>query len=77
MRDGQALRYTNFKQVRLPLIPYDEQQSIADYISKNDKKTTHAITLQTRQIERLREYRRVLIDGAVTGQFRVGEQTTD
>lgn len=34
VRDGQALRYDNFRMVDLPLIPLDEQRAIADYLNK-------------------------------------------
>lgn len=34
VRDGQALRYDNFRMVDLPLVPLDEQRAIADYLNK-------------------------------------------
>lgn len=34
VRDGQALRYNNFRQVDLPIVPLDEQKEIADYLSR-------------------------------------------
>ncbi len=34
-------------------------------------KIDQAITLQTQQIEKLKEYKTVLIDAAVTGKIRV------
>ena len=55
----------------IALPPKQEMNQILNYLKTATQKTTHAITLQTRQIERLREYRRVLIDGAVTGKLKI------
>ena len=35
IRDGQDLRFSNFVQVPLPLIPMDEQKEIAEYLNKS------------------------------------------
>ena len=34
VRDGQAMRYANFIQVRLYDVPLDEQEEIADYLDE-------------------------------------------
>jgi type I restriction enzyme S subunit len=72
VRDGQALRYANFRQMRLPLVPLSEQNEIASYIKASHLKIDKAIQHQTQQIAKLREYRTVLIDAAVTGKIKVG-----
>lgn len=41
VRDGQALRYDNFRMVDLPLVPLDEQKAIADYLNKKGSVTTN------------------------------------
>ena len=51
--------------------PTDEQTEIVEEIKSVSAKTDRAIHHQTQQIAKLREYRSVLIDGAVTGKFRV------
>lgn len=57
----------------LPVIipPPDEQIEIYQNLSHNSTKTDHAITLQEQQIEKLKEYKSVLIDSAVTGKIKV------
>lgn len=72
VRDGQALRFENFKQVPLLLIPNIEQEEISKYIETQSNKKEQAIALQQTQIERLKEYKATLIDGAVTGKIKVG-----
>ncbi len=51
--------------------PFYEQIKISKFIFLQIGHTTHAIHLQTQQIAKLREYRTVLIDAAVTGKMRV------
>ncbi|WP_342320226.1 restriction endonuclease subunit S [Burkholderia pseudomallei] len=69
IRDGQELRYSNFTQVDLPLVPLEEQKAIAEFLdrelSKFDKLSAEAITA----IELLRERRKALVSAAVTGQI--------
>jgi type I restriction enzyme S subunit len=71
VRDGQALRFENFKQVPLLIIPIDEQKHIAEYIEVQSAKIEKAIALQEQQIEKLKELKSTLIDSAVTGKLRV------
>jgi len=71
VRDGQALRYDNFKQVDLLKIPKEEQISIASFIDKSTTKIATAISLKEQEIEKLKEYKATLINSAVTGKIKV------
>lgn len=71
VRDGQALRYDNFRMVDLPLVPLDEQRAIADYLNKKIAKLDSIIADVTEQIEKLKEYRQSVISEVVTGEVAV------
>ena len=71
VRDGQALRYDNFRMVDLPLVPLDEQRAIADYLNKKIAKLDNIIADVTEQIEKLKEYRQSVISEVVTGKVAV------
>lgn len=71
VRDGQALRYDNFRMVDLPLVPLDEQRAIADYLNKKIAKLDSIIADVTEQIEKLKEYRQSVISEVVTGTVAV------
>jgi type I restriction enzyme S subunit len=71
VRDGQALRYDNFRMVDLPLIPLDEQRAIADYLNKKIARLDSIIADVTEQIEKLKEYRQSVISKVVTGKVAV------
>lgn len=66
IRDGQALRFDNFAQVDLPIIPEDEQVRIAKYLDRETARIDALIEKKTRFIELLREKRQALITHAVT-----------
>ena len=51
--------------------PLSEQQKIADYLDTQTAKIDQAIALKTAHIEKLKEYKSVLINDAVTGKVRV------
>ncbi len=71
VRDGQALRYDNFRMVDLPLVPLDEQRAIADYLNKKIAKLDNIIADVTEQIEKLKEYRQSVISEVVIGKVAV------
>ena len=48
-----------------------EQQQIANYLDKQTAKIDQAIALKTAHIEKLKEYKNVLINDVVTGKVRV------
>ncbi|MCP9791495.1 restriction endonuclease subunit S [Vulcanococcus limneticus] len=66
VRDGQALRFSNFTQVDLPLIPHSEQASIASFLDDETAKIDALIAEQQRLIELLQEKRQAVISQAVT-----------
>jgi type I restriction enzyme S subunit len=66
VRDGQALRYANFTQVDLPLVPIDEQAAIAAFLDRETAKIDALIAEQQRLIELLQEKRQAVISHAVT-----------
>lgn len=71
IRDGQELRYSNFVQIDLPLIPMEEQKRIASFLDGEIPKLD-ALTLEAqRTIGLLQERRTALISAAVTGQIDV------
>lgn len=67
----QNLSFLDFK--RLPIIDISlaEQQQIADYLDAQIIKIDQAIALKKAHIEKLKEYKSVLINDVVTGKVRV------
>ena len=59
------------KNVLFPYPSFDEQNRIELYINTQSTKIDRAISLQQSQIEKLKEYKATLIDGAVTGKIMV------
>lgn len=74
VRDGQALRYTNFCQLQLPLPPLEEQRRIATYVAEKIIEIDLAITSVHNEIALLKEYRKRLISDVVTGKLDVREE---
>lgn len=56
---------------QLALPPLCEQQQIAKYLDTQTAKINQAIALKTAHIEKLKEYKSVLINDVVTGKVRV------
>ena len=71
IRDGQDLRFSNFVQVPLPLIPMDEQREIAEYLNRETARIDGIIADVTEQIVKLKEYRQSIISEVVTGKVAV------
>ncbi|ABQ99616.1 restriction endonuclease subunit S [Haemophilus influenzae] len=57
--------------IKIPIPPLCEQQKIADYLDTQTAKIDQAIALKTAHIEKLKEYKSVLINDVVTGKVRV------
>jgi type I restriction enzyme S subunit len=57
--------------IKVPVPPKEEQKLILENIETQSIKIDKAIALQQSQIEKLKEYKAVLIDGAVTGKIKV------
>lgn len=66
IRDGQELRYSNFAQVPLPVVPLDEQTAIAAFLDRETAKIDALVAEQERLIELLKEKRQAVISHAVT-----------
>jgi type I restriction enzyme S subunit len=66
VRDGQALRFSNFAQVDIPVFPLTEQASIAAFLDRETAKIDALIAEQQRLIELLQEKRQAVISHAVT-----------
>ena len=59
------------KSLKLPFPNASEQEQIADYLDKQTAKIDQAIALKTAHIEKLKEYKSVLINDVVTGKVQV------
>lgn len=66
VRDGQALRFSNFAQVDIPLVPHEEQVLLANFLSHETAKIDALIAEQKHLIELLQEKRQAVISHAVT-----------
>jgi type I restriction enzyme, S subunit len=74
IRDGQALRYTNFCLIDLPIMPIEEQKAIAEYLDKETARINSLVEKVNQAIARLREYRAALISAAVTGKIQIKDE---
>jgi len=66
VRDGQALRFSNFAQVDLPVVPIDEQKAIAAFLDHETAKIDALIAEQEKLIALLAEKRQATISHSVT-----------
>jgi type I restriction enzyme, S subunit len=66
VRDGQALRYNNFIQVRLLVPTSEEAESISNFLDHETAKIDTLIAKQEKLIELLKEKRQAVISHAVT-----------
>ena len=66
VRDGQAMRYANFAQVPLFIIPLDEQKQISEYLDEKVRKIDEILKIKKNQLEILAEYKKSLIYEYVT-----------
>ena len=60
-----------FLNLRVAYPPYVEQTEILDYIESISQKISTAISLKEKEIEKLKEYKSVLINEAVSGKIKV------
>lgn len=82
VRDGQALRYSNFAKVYLPNVPIEEQKAIAKYLNERTPIIDQAIDTIKKEILLIEELKKKTIADVVTGQIDVRgvvipEYTTD
>ena len=71
VRDGQAMRYANFVQVPLFIIPLEEQKRIADYLNKRVSEIDGVLKIKQKQLAILAEYKKSIIYEYVTGKKEV------
>lgn len=71
VRDGQAMRYSNFAQIRLLNVPLCEQQEIADYLDKKCSEIDNLIAKKEQIVTELESYKKSLIYEYVTGKKEV------
>ena len=71
IRDGQALRFSNFVQVYLPCFDIEEQKQIADYLDKICPRLDNEIQKREKFLQKIQEYKKSLIYEVVTGKKEV------
>ncbi|MDF0718927.1 restriction endonuclease subunit S [Kaistella sp. PBT33-4] len=67
----QNLSFNDFKLMPILKVPLDEQTQITSYLKKIEEKITKATSLKQQEIEKLKEYKTILIDNVVTGKMKV------
>ncbi len=66
VRDGQALRYSNFLQVHIPVLPFEEAEAIGSFLDYETAQIDTLIDKQQTLIQLLKEKRQAVISHAVT-----------
>lgn len=77
VRDGQAMRYSNFAQVRLYTVPINEQRKIADYLDQKCASIDAIITKTKATIEEYKALKQSIITQAVTKGIRGARSMRD
>ena len=68
----ESINMDSFFNLYIPIPSLNEQTTIVAHIETQSAKIDQAISLQQKQIEKLKEYKATLIDSAVTGKIKVG-----
>ena len=71
VRDGQAMRYSNFSQVRLYTVPMEEQEEIARYLDEKCAVIDDLIAKKEQYLFEIESYKKSLIYEYVTGKKEV------
>lgn len=71
VRDGQAMRFSNFAMVPIPVPPLVEQQEIANYLDREIAEIDAAIADAREAIALSKERRAAVISAAVTGKIDI------
>lgn len=71
VRDGQAMRYANFVQVPLFIVPLDEQKMISEYLEEKVKDINSILREKKEQLQILADYKKSVIYEYVTGKKEV------
>lgn len=77
VRDGQAMRYSNFSQVRLYIVPMKEQEEIAQYLDEKCAVIDALIAKKEQYLSEIENYKKSLIYEYVTGKKEVPCESTD
>jgi len=64
----------NFKEMKFPIPPYDEQSKIVEFIDSETKTIDKTMSLEEKKINLLKEYKQSLISEVVTGKINVQEE---
>lgn len=65
------LQTDQFRNIKLPQPPVEEQERIAAYLDEKIRQIDAAVADITSQIQKLKDYRRILIHDAVTGKIKI------
>ena len=68
VRDGQAMRYSNFAQVRLYALPFEEQEEISVYLDAKCAEIDRLIAAKQQLLTELESYKKSVIYEYVTGK---------
>ena len=71
VRDGQAMRYSNFSQVRLYTVPMEEQEEIARYLDEKCAVIDDLIVKKEQYLCEIENYKKSMIYEYVTGKKEV------
>lgn len=66
VRDGQAMRYSNFAKVRLLYVPMEEQKAIANYLDRECAKVDDLIEQGKKSIDEYKKWKASIIYEAIT-----------
>ena len=77
VRDGQAMRYSNFAQVRLFTLPLDEQKSRADFLDLECSSIDKILFKTCSSIEEYKKLKQAVITQAVTKGVRGEREMKD
>ena len=77
VRDGQAMRYSNFAQVRLFTLPLDEQKSRADFLDVKCSSIDKMLSKTRSSIEEYKKLKQAVIKQAVTKGVRGKREMKD
>lgn len=69
----ESIEMEYFNNTKLPLPPKSEQKEIVEYLDQKTSEIDSQISLESRKIELLKEYRQSLISEVVTGKINVRE----
>ena len=67
----ESIEMEDFANLIMPLPHFDEQKLILEFVNNYSIQIEKSISLNKRQIEKLKEYKATLINSAVTGKIRV------